>query len=452
MKIGTVEQGYILDLNERGQGILKLENLAVFLDGGVPGDLVSFEITQMKKNYATAVIKERIEDSAIRQVPPCPYADECGGCQIQHIRYEEQLNIKQNQVKNILRRIGGMENLRVLPILGMEQPFRYRNKVQMPIQKRDGKYVIGFYHYGTHQVVNVEECLIQHPKGDLVAKVLREFLEQQQIPVYEETTKQGHIRHLLVKVDFQTEQLMVVLVGKEASLPKEEMLIQKLREVPGVVSILYNQNSRPGNAVLGNRYRLLWGQEKLEMHLRNFTFLLSAPAFFQVNLKQTEVLYDKVLEFADLKGEETVYDLYCGTGSISLFLAQRARKVIGVELIPEAIHDAKENAEKNHIENVDFYVGEAETVFPKLYQKGLKADVVVVDPPRKGCEQNVLDTILEMGPQKVIYVSCNPATLARDLKFLSQNAYQVEKVQPVDLFCHSMHVETVCLLSKKCPV
>lgn len=442
-------QGHIIDCNAMGQGVLKHEGLAVFLDGGIPGDEVGFILIEKKKNYAVGRLIEILHPSDDRIEAPCPYAGSCGGCQIQHMAYEAQLSLKWRQVKNALQRIGGLKDVEVAPVLGMKDPYRYRNKVQMPVQKRKGRYHIGFYKAKSHDVVDVENCLIQHEKADEILKVLRRFLEERAISCYDEKTGEGLVRHILIKVDFETTKSMVVVVINGEGLPHEEVLIRELREnIQGLSGLLINRNKKRGNAVLGKDFRLLWGAEKLPMHLNHLRFLVSAPAFFQVNPIQTQVLYEKVLAFLDLKGDEVVYDLYCGAGSISLFLAQRAQKVIGIETVKEAVLNARENALENQIENAFFYEGKAEDVFPRLYEEGLIADGVVLDPPRKGCDPKVIETVLKMNPSKIVYVSCNPATLARDLALFAEGGYGVRVVQPIDVFCHSMHVEAVALLSR----
>ncbi|QEK13580.1 23S rRNA (uracil(1939)-C(5))-methyltransferase RlmD [Crassaminicella thermophila] len=439
----------IEDIGHKGEGIGKIEGFTVFADGGIVGDLVKVKITVVKKNYAVGKIIKIEEPSPDRIDPICSIAYVCGGCQIQHMDYSGQLRIKEKKVKDNLERIGKLKNVTIHKVLGMTNPYRYRNKAQFPVGTAD-KSVIGFYKRKTHDIVDIETCHIQHDVNDKIIKIIRDYINKHKISTYDEKTGKGLIRHILTKVGFTTGEIMVVIITNGKNLPNKGELIEALLdEIPQIKSIVQNINTKRTNRILGQECITLYGEDKIVDYIGDLKFNISPLSFFQVNPIQTKVLYEKALEFADLNGEETVYDIYCGIGTISLFLAQKAKYVHGIEIVDEAIQDAKENARINGIENVNFYTGAAEEVVPKLYEKGLKADVVVLDPPRKGCDEKVLDTIVNMNPERIVYVSCNPSTLARDLKYLDEKGYKAVEVQPVDMFPHTMHVESVVLIKRK---
>jgi 23S rRNA (uracil1939-C5)-methyltransferase len=450
MEVGEIYEGIVVDINDKGQGVLKYQNMAVFLDGGLPGDKVTFKIKTLKKKYAIASIEEIVKKAKDRIDAPCKYFGQCGGCQIQNLEYSSQLNLKRKQVENTINRIGGLKDLKCDVIYGMENPYYYRNKVQMPIQKINGEIKIGFFKRGTHEVIDIDECIIQHKNNNNIIKGIKKWIEENNIKIYDEKSHKGNIRHLIIKMDFKTEKWLLIIVGRKRELVFKNELISILEaNSNGFTGLIYNQNIEKSNVILGKKFEKIYGSEKLTMHLGSLKFKISAPAFFQVNTKQTEKLYERALKMADLDGSEIVYDLYCGTGSISLFLAKASKKVIGIEIIKEAIDDARENAKINDINNVEFYAGDVKEVFPKRYAKGDIADVVVIDPPRKGCNEKVIDTICEMEPKKVVYISCNPATLARDIKYFNLKGYKVELIELVDLFAHSVHIESVVKLVKK---
>ena len=440
----------IVDIGQGGVGIGKFEGFTVFVDGGLVKDKIKVKITKSKKNYAVGDIVEIIEPSPYRVERKCSKElKDCGGCQIQELDYQEQLNIKTNEVKQVISRIGKLEDVVVHPALGMEEPFRYRNKAQFPIQKVDGSPVIGFYKKKSHDIIPTDQCIIQHDVNDRIIKIIKTYIRAYKVSVYDEKTHTGVLRHLVTKVGFASKEVMVVLVANGRKLPYLNELASVLKEnIPGFKTLVVNVNREKTNVILGNENRVIYGDGKINDNIGDLVFEISPLSFFQVNPVQTEVLYNKALEYAALGENDTVFDIYCGIGTISLFLAQRAKKVYGIEIVEEAIKDAKRNAEINNLDNVEFYVGKAEDVVPKMYKQGKRANVVVVDPPRKGCDEKVLDTIVSMQPDRVVYVSCNPSTLARDLAYLNEKGYKSLEVQPVDMFPHSVHIENVALIVK----
>lgn len=442
MKKGEIYPVKIEDIGHKGEGIGRIEGFTVFVDEGVPGDELEVRIEMVKKNYAIGKMTKIILPSKDRIKPICPIAEICGGCQIQHIDYPAQLQLKTNKVKANMQRIGKLDNVRIHETIGMNEPYQYRNKAQFPVGMMDGKAIVGFYKKRTHEIVNMSSCYIQHEVNDKIVHVMKEYIDKYQVSTYDEATGRGLIRHILTKIGFATKEIMVVLVTNGRVLPHKEELIQRLiSEIPAVKSIVQNINNKKANTILGKECITLYGKDMIVDKIGDLKFNISPLSFFQVNPMQTKVLYEKALEYADLTGSETVYDIYCGIGTISLFLAKNAKKVYGIEIVEAAIEDAKENAKINHIQNVEFFAGAAEDIVPKLYAKELQADVVVIDPPRKGCDEKVLDTIVKMQPERVVYVSCNPSTLARDLKYLNERGYQTIEVQPVDMFPHTAHVE-----------
>jgi len=366
-----------------------------------------------------------------------------------HMEYAEQLKQKRKKVKEALKRIGKIDSV-VHNTIGMENPYLYRNKAQFPIGTTNGKVEIGFFEKGTHSIVNTSYCHIQHTVNESIVKAIREYINLYNVSIYNEKTKKGALRHVITRVGVNIEEVMVVLVTNTREVPHKNGVIDILRKnISGLKSIVHNINNKATNIIFGEKTKVIFGSDKIIEQVADLKFNISAQSFFQVNTMQTEVLYKKVLEFANLDGSENVFDLYCGTGSISLFLAQRAKKVYGIEIVEKAVNDARENAELNQITNAEFFAGDAGETVERLYDKGITADIVVVDPPRRGCDENLLSTIIKMKPQKIIYVSCNPATLARDLAYLCERGYEVLEVQPVDMFPHTSHVETVVGLSKK---
>ncbi len=439
----------IEDIGDSGEGIGKIDGFTVFIDDAVPGDKAIVNLDKVKKSYAKGRIVEFIEQSSYRIDPKCPIAKECGGCQIQYIDYEKQLDIKKNTVTSAIERIGKLENVIIHDIIGMEKPYRYRNKAQFPIGIDKESSIIGFYKKGTHDIVDTQGCKIQHEINDKIVKVMKKIIDEKGLSVYDEQTGKGLLRHILTRVSFSTGDIMLVIVTNGNELPYKDYITEELvKNLPKIKSIIHNINAKKTNKVLGFKCNTLYGDDKIIDYINDFKFEISPLSFFQVNPMQTEVLYEKALEYAKLNGNETVIDLYCGIGTISLFLANKAKKVYGIEIIDAAIEDAKRNAQINDINNAEFHVGKAEELMPKLYNDGVRPDVVVLDPPRKGCDEVVLKTIADMNPERIVYVSCKPSTLARDLKILDELGYRTVEVQPVDMFPHTTHVETVVLMSR----
>ena len=464
----------IEDMGENGEGIGRLDGYIWFVKDAVIGDVIEAGVTKMKKQYGFARLIRVIEPSEYRTEERCPSARRCGGCQIQAVDYQEQLRLKEKKVYNNLKRIGGLSSLLLPggeetteqtkeeternavvmePIIGMENPWRYRNKAQFPFgRNKDGRIVTGFYAGRTHDIVEQEDCLLGVEENRDILSIIRTFMEEYKIEPYNEETHRGLVRHVLIRKGFQTGELMVCLVINGRKLPGQQALTERLLEIPGMTSISLNVNQEKTNVILGKELINLWGEGHITDYIGAVQYRISPLSFYQVNPVQTERLYGTALEYAGLTGNETVWDLYCGIGTISLFLAQKAKQVYGVEIVPQAIDDARENARLNHMENVEFFVGKAEEVLPEQYERNqIYADVIVVDPPRKGCDEKCLETIVKMSPNRVVYVSCNSSTLARDVKYLEERGYRTERVRCVDMFPHSGHVETVVLLSRKTP-
>ena len=441
----------IVDIGQGGVGIGKYEGFTVFVDGGLVQDKIKVKITKSKKNYAVGDIVEIIEKSPFRVERKCSESlRQCGGCQIQELDYQKQLDVKTNEVKQVVSRIGKLDDVVIHDTLGMEHPFRYRNKAQFPIQKKDNMPVIGFYKKKSHDLISTDECIIQHEVNDKIIKIIKTYIRAYNVSIYDEKTHKGLLRHLVTKVGFTTGEVMIVLVANGKKLPYLKELASVLKEnIPGFKTLVVNVNTQKTNVILGKENIVAYGDGMIRDYIGELVFEISPLSFFQVNPLQTEVLYNKALEYANLGENDTVFDIYCGIGTISLFLAQKAKKVYGIEIVEDAIKDAKRNAKINNMDNVEFYVGKAEEVVPKMYKEGKRANVVVVDPPRKGCDEKVLDTIVSMEPDRVVYVSCNPSTLARDLAYLNERGYKCHEIQPVDMFPHSVHVENVAWLSKE---
>ena len=448
----------ITDLGMEGEGIGKISQdtpgeatgYTVFVKDALIGDVARIKMMKTKKNYGYGRLMELIKPSPHRVTPRCPAARACGGCQIMHLSYEEQLRFKENKVRNLLERIGKLEDYKMLPIIGMKEPYYYRNKAQFPVGKnKDGKIVIGFYAGRTHSIIDTEHCYIQHPINEALIHIVKAWMEKYSVEPYDERTGKGLVRHILTRIGKRTGQVMVCLVINGNKLPHSDALVDALCKAEGMTSICMNINRENTNVILGSQVKTLWGSPYIKDYIGDICYQISPLSFYQVNPEQTQVLYSTALKFADLKEGEVVWDLYCGIGTISLFLAQKASKVYGVEIVPQAIEDARKNAALNHMDNVEFFVGKAEDVLPREYEKNqVYADVIVVDPPRKGCDETLLDCMVKMAPKRIVYVSCDPATLARDLKYLSENGYRVEMVRCVDMFGHSSHVETICALSR----
>ena len=440
------------DIGTNGEGIGRTEGITLFIKDALPGDMVRAKIMKMKKTYGYARLMEILKESTMRTTPPCPEHKRCGGCQIQALSYGSQLKFKENKVRNNLKHIGGFENPKVLPTLGMQEPYRYRNKAQFPVgYDKEGNLVAGFFASRTHNIIPVQDCLLGKEGNGRILSLILDTMKSYGVSAYDEKTGKGCVRHILIRYGEKTGEWMVCFVINGKKLPHAESFIEVLKDLPGMTSITVNINESRGNVILGEETYTLYGKGYITDYIGTISFQISPQSFYQVNPAQTEVLYNKALEYANLTGEETVWDLYCGIGTISLFLAQKAKKVYGVEIVPQAIADAKENALRNHISNAEFFVGKAEEVYPAYcaaHGEEARAEVIVVDPPRKGCEEALLAMMCEMAPQRIVYVSCDSATLARDLKYLCSHGYDLVEVQPVDQFGHTVHVETVVLLSQ----
>ena len=443
----------IEDCGIDGEGIGKADGFTVFVKDAVIGDTVTAKIIKAKKNYGYGRLMEVLKPSPYRVKPKCEFARQCGGCQLQALSYDQQLVFKTNKVKGHLERIGGFTDIPMEPIIGMDELFHYRNKAQFPVgRNKEGKIVTGFYAGRTHNIIENRDCALGVAENKEVLDRVIAHMEKYGIEPYNEATGKGLVRHVLIRYGYFTKEVMVCLILNGNKIPKEELLVKSLCEIPGMTSITINVNKKHSNVILGEEIRLLWGQEYITDRIGDISYQISPLSFYQVNPMQTQKLYAKALEYADLHGEETVWDLYCGIGTISLFLAQKAKFVRGVEIVPAAIENAKENAKLNGLENTEFFVGKAEQVLPREYKKnGVYADVIVVDPPRKGCDETLLETMIEMNPERIVYVSCDSATLARDLRFLCDNGYELKKVCGVDQFPQTVHVESIVLLSHKSP-
>lgn len=481
---------HIDSLGYEGEGIGKIDGFTIFVKGALPGEKVKVKIIKVNKNFAFGKLVDIITPSKCRVEPVCNIYNKCGGCQLQHLSYNEQLNFKKKRVEDCIERIGKLKINRnnkdkdynyedknnheynkniindseiiesnnkgfdssgiiIHDTIGMDNPYRYRNKVQLPVGNVKGKFMVGFYSPRSHNIIDMEKCHIQHIMGDKAVEAIKYWLCKYNISVYDEKTGTGLVRHIMVRKAFKTGEVMIVIVTSQDKLPyKEEFVELMQKNIQGLKSIVQNINSNNTNVILGKTCKTLWGKHTIVDSIGEFKFNISPLSFFQVNPVQTEILYNKALEYADLKGDEIVFDAYCGTGTISLFLSQKAKKVYGVEIIPEAIENAKVNAAENNIDNVEFIVGESEKVIPEIIKTGVKADVVVVDPPRKGCEKSLLEAIAKMKPEKIVYVSCDPGTLARDLGILGELGYRALEVQPVDMFPQTGHVECVVRIYK----
>lgn len=445
----------IEDIGADGEGIGKADGYTLFIKDAVIGDTVEAKITKAKKTYGYARLEKILESSPFRIEPKCRFHRQCGGCQIQALRYDKQLEYKEKKVRNNLLRIGGLGeaylNTVMEPIVGMDEPYYYRNKAQFPIgTDRDGNIIAGFYAGRTHNIIPNTDCALGVKENRQVLECILDYMEKNHITAYDEMSGNGLVRHVLIRKGFASNQIMVCLVINGRKLPVKEQLLQGLLKIPGMTSVSLSFNREKTNVIMGKELETIWGKDYIVDSIRDIEFKISPLSFYQVNPVQTEKLYGIALDFAGLSGKETVWDLYCGIGTISLFLAQKAKQVYGVEIVPQAIEDAKANAKLNGIGNAEFFVGKAEEILPQQYEKnGIYADVIVVDPPRKGCDSVCLETMLKMKPERIVYVSCDSATLARDLKVLAEGGYEVKRVRAVDMFGGTVHVETIVLIQRK---
>lgn len=438
----------ITGMNHQGQGVAKPDGFTVFVDEAITGEIVRVKITQKKKTYAVGFTIEVLRCSTERALAFCPVFGKCGGCHLQHMTYRENLRFKETVVRDSIQRIGNLKAAQILPTIGMIDPFKYRNKAQFPYGKRGGRAISGLYYKKSHKIVEFLECPIQKEVNDKVKRVVDEFVAEYRIEPYNEETKGGYLRHVCVRTAHNIDEAMVVLVVNGKSFPRMDELIRSLTlSIPIIKSIYVNVNTANTNIVLGEENILVYGKDNIVDTLGDFKFEISPMSFYQVNPIQTEFLYSEALKYAELNGEETVFDLYSGIGTISIFFSKRAKKVYGIEVVKQAVNDANRNRVLNNIKNVEFLEGLVEKEVPKLLEKGVKADVVVLDPPRKGCDEKLLKVISKINPSKIVYISCNPSTLARDLAFLENEGFETLKVQPVDMFPWTRHIETCSLLT-----
>lgn len=460
MKKNDIFDLEITDMGVDGEGIGHFDGMTFFVKDALIGDVIRARAMKLKKNYGYARVEEVLTPSAFRVKPECPHHRRCGGCQIQALSYDKQLEFKQEKVRGNLIRIGGFSaeemDAKMLPVIGMEHPFRYRNKAQFPVgTDKEGNVVTGFYAARTHSIIPIDDCLLGVEENAPILEAVKDWMKANGVSAYNEETGKGLLRHVLIRFGFTTKEIMVCLIINGRTLPAQSDLISRLEKFEGMTSISININTKNTNVILGDVTECIWGQAYITDYLGQVAYHISPQSFYQVNPVQTEKLYSTALEYAELTGEEYVWDLYCGIGTISLFLAQKAKKVYGVEIVPQAIEDAKNNAKLNGFENAEFFVGKAEEVLPEFYEnlkegdEMLTPDVIVVDPPRKGCDQMCLDTMLKMQPKRIVYVSCDSATLARDLRILCDGGYEIDKVRAVDQFPHTGHIETVVKLVRK---
>lgn len=441
----------IEDLTHEGNGVGKVNGYPLFIPYALPGEEAAVKVVKVKKNFGYGKLLKVKQPSEARVEPPCNVFYKCGGCQLQHMSYEMQLQMKANQVKNVMRKVAHLDHVPVYDTIGMEDPWRYRNKIQIPVGEKNGELITGFYRVRSHDIIDdMETCVIQDEQNDRPVHAIRRIANRLGIEAYDEKSDRGVLRHIMVRTGNATNETMIVLITRTEKLPHQEQFIRELTNTfPHVKSIIHNINNKRTNVILGRKSKVIWGEEYIYDTIGSIRFAISAKSFYQVNPEQTTKLYEKALEYAKIDENDVVIDAYCGIGTISLFLAQKAKKVYGVEVVPDAIHDAEINAKLNGITNTEFVVGEAEKVMPEWKAGGMDPDVIVVDPPRKGCDPDFLQAMIEMEPKRIVYVSCNPSTLARDLRILEDGGYSAKEVQPVDMFPQTGHVEAVCRLERE---
>ena len=442
-----IYEAVITDYTSEGQGVAHIEGCAVFIPNAIVGEKVRVRIEKAQKTWASGKIVELVERSPHRVNRACPVAKLCGGCDFWHMDYQEESRLKAQRVTDCLNRIGG-ETLETVPILAAPTCEGYRNKAQYPVAAQKGRSYAGFFKAGTHQVVENQRCLILPEETDRVKTIVMQYVNKYKVPVYDEVTHRGLLRHIYVRRGAVSGQVLVCLVVNGDGLPKVSALIDGLKAVPGFTTLVLSVNTRKGNAVLGDKFVTLYGPGYIEDTLCGLRFRLSPRSFYQVNHSQAQRLYEAAISLAEIGKEDLVLDLYCGVGTITLAMAGAAGKVIGVEVVPQAVEDARDNAKRNGIENAEFFCGDAGAAALELEQKGVKADVVVVDPPRKGLNADTIEALARFAPRRIVYVSCDPATLARDVALLKERGYQLKNAMAADLFPRCAHVETVCLLSR----
>ncbi|WP_018249221.1 23S rRNA (uracil(1939)-C(5))-methyltransferase RlmD [Orenia marismortui] len=449
VSVGDIVEIELESLAHGGDVVGRIDGYAIFIPQGVPGEIAKVKITQVKKNYGRGEIIEVIEESEDRITPSCPFSDRCGGCQVQHINYQAQLDHKQKIVRDNIERIAKLTDIKINPVKGMDNPFFYRNKAQFPLAKNEeGKVITGFYAPGSHKLIAIDKCGIQHPLINRISERTVELIEEYELSIYNEKKHQGLLRHLVVRVGVCTNQAMLIFVTKDNKFPEARKIAKRLMaDIPELLSVQHNINPKKTNVVLGKLTKTLAGDDHIFDYIGRIKYKISPLSFFQVNTLQAKVLYDQAVEYAGLTGQEKVIDAYCGLGSITLYVSDQSQEVYGIEVVEEAIEAAKENAEFNGIENCHFQAGKVREVLPEL-KKEFIPEMIIVDPPRKGCHEEVLKTFVEMEPERIVYVSCNPSSLARDLKYLDAHGYETVEIQPVDMFPQTYHIENVALIKR----
>ncbi|MGX0481363.1 23S rRNA (uracil1939-C5)-methyltransferase [Staphylococcus pasteuri] len=450
LKKNEIKTGQVLDLTHEGHGVVKIDRYPIFVPNALINETIEYKIIKVKKNFAIGKLLNVIVESDSRVEPPCVYYDKCGGCQLQHMTYQAQLTMKKEQVINLFHRKGSFNDTVIHDTVGMEDPWRYRNKSQIPIGlNNDKKPKMGFYRQRSHDIIDMDSCLIQDEKHQQVMNDVKQLISELNISVYNEKTKKGLLRHLVVRTGHYTNQMMIILVTNGKAFKQANQLVEALVKLhPNVTSIKQNINDAHSNVIMGRKSITLYGTDEIEDKLSEITFNISDQSFYQVNSHQTEKLYNQALEYAQLTGNEIVLDTYCGIGTIGLYMAGKSKHVYGVEVVPSAIKDAEENATINQLENTTFVCGKAEEVILKWKAEGIRPDVVMVDPPRKGCDETFIKTLLELNPKRIVYISCNPSTQQRDAQLLSQQ-YDLKEITPVDMFPQTTHIETVALFERK---
>lgn len=445
---GLITEVEIIDLNHTGQGVAKIDNFVVFVDGAITGDVVEIEITETKKNYAVGQIINIVKPSEFRIKSPCEHYEQCGGCQLMHMDYNEQLKYKKNRVINELKRANvSFEESIVYDTIGMEDTYRYRNKTAFSVTEKNDEIQIGPYEQGTYNTVDINSCMLQSKKADDVVKAFKNLMVKYKIKAYDKNLNRGIVRNIVIRNNRKNDLMLIIVTVTDNFHNKGELINELVSLVPNIKTIVQNINNKNTNLIMGRKNITLYGEGAIIDMIDDLVFTISPETFFQVNPVQTEKLYQTAIQYADIGKHDICFDIYCGIGTISLMAAKKAKKVYGVEIVEQSIINARENAKRNNINNTEFFAGKAEIIVPKLYKQNIKADIVIIDPPRKGCEKEVIDTIISMSPKKVVYVSCNPSTLARDIKLLQNSGYKLQKVQPVDQFPWTVHVETIILMT-----
>ncbi len=444
---GLVKEAEIIDMNHMGQGLARIDNFVVFVSGALTGDRVKIKITDTKKNYARGEIIDIVKPSESRIKPPCPYSKQCGGCQLMHMDYKEQLNYKRTRVVSEFRRAGvSFDEETVLDTIGMDEPYRYRNKTAFSVTEKNNEIEIGPYEQGTYNTVDIKSCLLQSKAADELVTSFKNLMKKYNIEAYDKKTGKGIIRNIVIRNNQKNEQMLIIVTTRE-NFSNRVQLLNELSQIPNIKTIVQNINNKNTNLIMGSKTIIHYGEGVIIDSIGDMSFNISPETFFQINSLQTEKLYRTAIDYAAISRDDICFDIYCGIGTISLMAAKKAKKVYGVEIVEQSIINARENAEKNSISNVEFHAGKAEEIIPELYKQNIKADIVILDPPRKGCGKEVIDTIINMAPGRLVYVSCNPSTLARDIKLLEGGGYKLEKTQPLDQFPWSVHVESIILMT-----